>query len=145
MSENGYDMRRVVLRSCFILAATLAFSFGAVKFVQACADNETSCSTTYGVSETYFGNGGSLCAPGDPGSEHSTNYCAKTGIGEAGVGNPVGTAYQARAGFNTDRTPSLTLNINDPSCTDYHAGGVNIDLGYSKYCQYDPLQCELFS
>ena len=96
----------------------------------ACNANEQSCSTTWGVDQTYFGNGGQLCVPGSSG--YSTNYCAQSSVGELGVGNPSSTTYQARAGnsSSTYRDPSLALAVNDASCQDYLAGGVNIGLGY---------------
>ena len=110
-------MKQRIIRLLVIILA-----FGAVcgspAIVAACADpSQQSCSSSYGVSETYFGTGGALCDPGDPASEHSTNYCAKTSVGETGVGNTLGTVYQAQAGFNTDRLPSLAVMVNDSQCT----------------------------
>ncbi|HVU59448.1 MAG TPA: hypothetical protein VHC98_01265 [Candidatus Saccharimonadales bacterium] len=77
----------------------------------ACSTGQQSCSGGYGVSEAFLGNGGALCDPGQSGSEQSTNYCAKVSVGETGVGNSSSTNYQAQAGFNTDRTPSLTFVV----------------------------------
>lgn len=79
----------------------------------ACNPNQQSCSTGYGVNEVFFGTGGELhaCSTGV--------YCAKEAAGETGVGNTAGTNYQSQAGFNTDRTPSLTFVVN----------ATNINLG----------------
>lgn len=86
----------------------------------ACSDpNQQSCSSSYGVSETFFGTGGQLCVPGSSGN--SANYCAKSSVGELGVGNTLGTAYQAQAGFNTNREPSIAVLVNDSRCPDYNA------------------------
>jgi hypothetical protein len=97
-----------------------------------CGSNQQTCSTGYGVDEFSFGVGGSLCDPSSPSnSEHSTNYCAKTAVGETGTGNSLGTLYQAQAGFNTDRNPSLTLLIDDSQCSALHGGtsGSSFDAG----------------
>jgi len=67
-----------------------------------------SSSTNYQVNEAFFGSGGELHAC-------STIYCAKQSAGELSVGNTVGTSYQAQAGFNTDRVPSLTFIVNGAS------------------------------
>jgi len=66
-------------------------------------------SLNYQVNEVFFGTGGDLheCSAGV--------YCAKVAAGETGVGNTVGTNYQAQAGFNTDRQPSLQIVINTSS------------------------------
>lgn len=98
----------------FMLCTSFVASVGA-----ACSNpNQQSCSNDYGVNEVYFGTGGALCDPTNPSlSEHSTNYCAKTSVGETGVGNTLGALYQAQAGFNTNREPSLAVLINDSQCT----------------------------
>ncbi len=102
----------------------------------ACADpNQQTCSSGslggYGVSEIQFGTGGALCdvnSPDQSQSEHSsgsTGYCAKVAVGETGVGftgNTLGGLYQAQAGFNTNREPSLAVLINDTQCSSGHAG-----------------------
>jgi hypothetical protein len=86
----------------------------------ACNPNQQSCSPSYGVNEVFFGTGGALCDPSNPStSEHSANYCAKTSVGELGVGNTASNSYQAQAGFNTNREPSLTFVVNP----------LSIDLG----------------
>jgi hypothetical protein len=71
-----------------------------------------SSSSNYQVNEVFFGSGGAL-------DVCSTNYCAKQSVGETGVGNVASPNYQARAGFNTDRTPYLQFIVN----------GVNTDVG----------------
>ena len=117
-------MRRTILRILCMLSASVVILGGfATETTWACT-NAQSCSTSYQVDEVYFGTGGSLD------STCSTSYCAKQSVGELTVGNDVGTNYQAQAGFNTNRIPSLTLNVNDATCQDYHAGGVSINLGY---------------
>src|SRR5260221_5152016 len=127
----GRVMRRSYLRNTVALLAALVMGFGVTSVANACSGNQQTCSSGFGVSEAFFGQGGSLCDPSNPStSEHSTNYCAKTAIGETGVGKVTsGNQYQAQAGFNTDRYPSLTLLVNDSSCQDYQSGGVNLDLG----------------
>lgn len=67
-----------------------------------------SSSTNYAVDQVFFGNGGELNAC-------STNYCAKQSSGELTVGNPQGTDYQARAGFNTNREEYLQFVVNTSS------------------------------
>ncbi len=97
------------IRSLITAAAAglfvLAFSSSASAV---CGSNQQTCSSNYGVNEVFFGTGGELnaCSTG------STGYCSKQAAGELGVGNAVGSAaYQAQAGFNTDRTPSLTFAV----------------------------------
>lgn len=64
-------------------------------------------SSTYGVDETFFGNGGELNAC-------STTYCSKQTAGDLGVGNTASTTYQAQAGSNvTDRTPYIQMVVNN--------------------------------
>lgn len=80
--------------------------------VPATAMAAQSASSNYQVNEVFFGSGGAL-------NTCSGSYCAKESIGETTVGNPKSTNYQARAGFNTDRTPYLQFIVN----------GVNTDVG----------------
>ncbi len=74
-----------------------------------CATNpdQQSCSTTYGVSETFFGTGGLDTCP----TQGANTYCAKQSAGSLTVGNTKGTAYQAQAGFNTDRSPWIEMVV----------------------------------
>jgi hypothetical protein len=76
-----------------------------------------SSSTNYMVNETQFGAGASL-------QDCSTNYCAKTSVGDTGVGFTKSNNYSAWNGFNTSSDPFLevwtdggshdlgTLNVN---------------------------------
>ncbi len=69
-------------------------------------------SSSYGVNEVFFGSGGSL-------HDCSASYCAKTSLGETGVGNTSSTNYQAQGGFNTDRQPYLQFVVSN----------TNVDIG----------------
>jgi len=62
-------------------------------------------SPNYQVDETFFGTGGNL-------DNQSTNYKAKTAVGELGVGNVSSPNFQAQAGFNTTDRILLELNVN---------------------------------
>ncbi len=63
-----------------------------------------SSSTNYEIGEAYFGSGGQLNAC-------SSSYCAKTSAGELTVGPTSSANYQAHAGFNTDRTPYIQIDV----------------------------------
>ncbi len=78
-------------------------------FAATCATNpdQQTCSSNYGLSETFFGSGGDL-------NTCSTSYCSKQSAGELTVGNTSGTNYQAQAGFNTDRTPWISAAVITP-------------------------------
>lgn len=91
-----------------IVALALACAVPAV--VQAVCSNPDaqSCSSSYQVNETFFGSGGDL-------QNCSTAYCAKTSVGELGVGNTASTSYRAQAGFNTDRYPYLEFKVTSSS------------------------------
>jgi hypothetical protein len=65
---------------------------------------QTSSSTNYQTNEYFFGTGGELDAS-------STNYRAKTSVGELGVGNTSSTNYQAYAGFNTTDDPFIEFVV----------------------------------
>lgn len=103
---KGLRQKSTLGASLVAILLVIGNCFGTPVF--ACAANVQSCSTNYSVDETYFGTGGQLCIPGTTGS---TNYCAKQSAGETGVGNTASTNYQAQAGFNTDRSPYLELDI----------------------------------
>ena len=96
----------------YLLKRALSFSLLNVLIVLSAASIATAAaqtsSTNYQVNEAFFGSGGELHAC-------STIYCAKQSAGELSVGNSVGTAYQAQAGFNTDRVSSLTFIVNAAS------------------------------
>lgn len=87
-------------------------------YADSCATNpdQQTCSNNYGVSESFFGTGGVDTCPTQGGNA----YCAKQSAGELTVGNVKGTAYQAQAGFNTDRTEWISASI---------VGSPNVDLG----------------
>jgi hypothetical protein len=91
----------------YVVTLGLLLTFAAVPVVQAAQ----SSSNNYSVNEVFFGTGGQLCDPGNADSAHSTTYCAKTSAGELTVGNTASNSYQAQAGFNTDREPSLTFIV----------------------------------
>ena len=91
--------------ACFVASASAVLLFVASGKANACVNAQT-CSNNYQVNEAFFGTGGSLD------TTCSGTYCAKQSAGELGVGNTSGTAYQAQAGFNTDRAPSLTFIVN---------------------------------
>lgn len=74
---------------------------------------QSSSSPNYKVDQTLFGTGGEL-------DGSSANYRSRQTVGELGVGNTVGNAYQAYAGFNTNDEPFIEFVIT----------GDNIDLGY---------------
>lgn len=97
----------VILFGLFALLTIAPRALGAV-----CATNpdQQTCSSTYGVSESFFGTGGELeaCSTG------STGYCSKQSAGELTVGNTSSTNYQAQTGFNTDRTPWISAAVVTP-------------------------------
>lgn len=72
----------------------------------------TSVSPNYSVNEVQFGAGGSL-------HDCSTNFCAKTSVGDTTVGSTSSTSYSALTGTNTTDQPLLEVSV---------AGG-NQDLG----------------
>lgn len=61
-----------------------------------------SASPNYQVNETQFGAGSGL-------HDCSTNYCAKTSLGEITVGGGSSTNYSAQFGFNTTNEPLLEI------------------------------------
>ena len=110
MRENRHIMKRFLpLRALVVLAISLV-ALAVPSIVRAACSNPDaqSCSTSYQVNETFFGSGGDL-------QNCSFAYCAKTSVGDLGVGNSKGTLYQAQAGFNTDRTPYLEFNVTGSS------------------------------
>lgn len=72
------------------------------------ASAQSSSSTNYQVTESFFGTGGELNAA-------STNYRSKQSAGELTVGALRSSIYSAQAGFNTDRTPYLAIAVLTPS------------------------------
>lgn len=87
----------------------------AIAHADSCPTNpdQQTCSSSWGVSESFFGSGGELEAC-------STSYCSKQSAGELTVGNTSSANYQAQAGFNTDRDPWIGASI---------VGSANVDLG----------------
>lgn len=75
-----------------------------------CNPSAQSCSTTWQVTESFFGSGGELNSCG-------LQYCAKQSVGELTVGKVCDASDQKclQAGFNTDRTPYLEFIVNTPS------------------------------
>ena len=79
----------------FLLACLLTYSSKVIAQYQ---------STNYSLNEIFFGNGSSL-------QSNSTSYSAQISVGETGIGNSKGNAYQAQNGFNTSDTPELAVNV----------------------------------
>ena len=75
------------------------------------ADPQSS-SSSYNVSEVFFGSGGENNAC-------SSNYCSKQALGETAAGNTASNNYQAQAGFNTNRQPYIQFTVSN----------TNTDLG----------------
>jgi len=68
-----------------------------------------SSSASYGIDESFFGNGGELNAC-------SSSYCTRQTAGDLGVGNSSSSSYQIQAGSNvTDREPFLEMVVNNPN------------------------------
>ncbi|MBP7857685.1 MAG: hypothetical protein WAW63_02000 [Candidatus Saccharimonadales bacterium] len=100
-----YKPKLAGIISLFVAASCLAFAGTALA--------QQSSSSTYQINEVFFGTGGEL-------NSCSGSYCSKQSAGELTVGNTKGTAYQAQAGFNTDRTPWIEVAI---------VGSPSVDLG----------------
>ncbi len=71
-----------------------------------CSQDQQTCSASYGVGQYFFGSGGSLD------TTCSTSYCAAQTLGETGIGNTKSGTYQAQAGFEVSREPSLEMTVN---------------------------------
>ena len=118
-----------MFRIVIVLGALLLPTVADSAIASACTGGQQTCSTGYGVDEAFFGTGGLLCDPSNPSlSEHSATYCAKTAAGEQTVGNTTGTSFQAQAGFNTNRDPSLTVVVNDAQCADFGSASKNLGI-----------------
>ena len=89
------------------MALVGGFAFAQVAYAVCANPDQQSCSTGFGVSETFFGSGGVDTCP----TIGANQYCAKQSAGELTVGNTKGTLYQAQAGFNTDRMEWIELNL----------------------------------
>jgi hypothetical protein len=94
----------------YICGLSLLLAMAATPTVQAaaCSTNpsQQSCSGDYGVNEVFFGTGGQYACSGG-------TYCANETTGDTAVGNTKGTAYQAQGGFNTNRSPSLSVTVSN--------------------------------
>jgi hypothetical protein len=75
----------------------------------------TYTSPNYSADQVFFGTGGSL-------NQSSPNYSAQVTVGETGVGNFVGSAYQAYSGFNTTADPFLQIEL---TCSNLNLGVLN--------------------
>lgn len=103
-----YFTKRRTICSIFLvllIAGIYAFSMPQVKA-------QEYNSSSYKVDELFIGAGGTNNAS-------SANFQGRVSIGDLGVGNSVGTAYQAYGGFTTTAAPELELIV----------PVVNIDLG----------------
>ncbi len=116
--EGQISLRPILLAVCLLVTALGLLAAVPVTVLAACGNpNQQSCSTNYGVNEVSFGAGGQLCDIAN-GTGTSANYCAKSAFGELTVGNISSTNYQAQAGFNTNREPSLTFCVYLSTCGD---------------------------
>src|ERR1019366_3069541 len=113
--QNIKNMRRwaktqkILIAICFGLMMTT----GGTQLVSAsCFSNQQTCSSNYGVNEVFFGNGGEL-------NTCSGSYCAKTSVGETGVGQTCSSSYCAQVGFNTDRLPFLQFVVTNTGTPSY--------------------------
>lgn len=88
-----------VRQSRFVLIFALLICGG---FVGHAAATTQSSSSHYMVTETQFGVGSSQ-------HDCSTNYCAKTSVGDTGVGSANSANYSAQLGFNTSDEPLLEV------------------------------------
>lgn len=105
--------KRLFKKYCGVLAIAALTALAPAPAARAvCVAGQQSCSGGYGVSETFFGNGGELNAC-------SSSYCSKQASGELGVGNTASTNYQAQAGFNSNRNEYIEFIVNN----------TNINLG----------------
>ncbi|MDB5185105.1 MAG: exported protein of unknown function [Candidatus Saccharibacteria bacterium] len=95
-------MRAWKQTSKLLLTVLLVFA------MPASAAGDTSSSTNYQVTETFFGSGGELQAC-------SSQYCSKQSAGELSVGNTSSGNYQAQAGFNTNREPYIEFTVDTSS------------------------------
>lgn len=93
-----------------VLALHIGLLIGCVACLAGTAVAQQSSSSNYQVNEVFFGTGGSnTCL--EWAQNAGKTYCAKQSAGELTVGNTRGNAYQAQAGFNTDRTPWIGASI----------------------------------
>jgi hypothetical protein len=93
--------RFVAASRLITLAAALIIAMPALAF----AGGLTS-STNYQLGEAVFSSGGQL-------NSCSSNYCSKQAAGELAAGTTSSPNFQAHAGFNTDRTPYIQINVSN--------------------------------
>lgn len=105
----------ILIVTCLCGWMTIAAMFPAM--TEACT-NAQSCGNSFEVNEVFFGSGGGYGYGAGANSTCSNSYCADEALGETTVGNTQGGLFQAWAGFNTFRTPSLTFVVN--------SGNINI-------------------
>lgn len=94
-----------------MLALSLLVALAPAAIAKAvCNPNAQTCSSSYQVTESFFGSGGQLQACG-------TAFCAKTSAGELTVGKVCDPSNLKclQTGFNTDRWPSLEIAVNTTS------------------------------
>ena len=102
-------MRRKMKKIVLLVIINIIVTLGFTGFASAtCPAGAQTCSTSYQVNQAFFGSGGAL-------NDCSATYCAKEAAGEIAAGNTKGTAFQAQAGFNTDRNPYLQVFVNTSS------------------------------
>jgi hypothetical protein len=108
-------MKRRLLCTLLAAAGTITIITGVVGILAfpTSVFAQQSSSTNYQINEAFFGTGGQLCEPGVTGN--STNYCAKSAVGETAVGNTSSTNYQAQGGFNTNREEYIEFIVNSSS------------------------------
>jgi hypothetical protein len=104
------QLPRLVLLITVILSGLGVTNLAFPAITEACTNAQT-CSSLYQVNEAFFGNGGAAGYGDGTCYTGSTLYCADETLGETGIGNTAGTTYQAQAGFNTARAPSLTFVV----------------------------------
>jgi hypothetical protein len=103
MKRGSQRSRRTLIAIASVLGMAVLVAPPAIAFAQQAS------STNYSINEAFFGTGGQLCDPGVSGS--STNYCAKSSVGELGVGNTSSTNYQAQGGGNTNREEYIEMKV----------------------------------
>jgi hypothetical protein len=98
MGKQNYRQFRFVVGLGFIIALGFAGTASAAQ----------SSSTHYSVTETQIGSGSSL-------HDCSTNYCAKTSVGDLTDGRASSANYSAQLGFNTSAEPVLEVEVDGGS------------------------------
>ncbi len=117
MARNVQSLPRVGMLTVISLFGWMAVAVIFPSTTEACT-NAQSCGNNYEVNEVFFGSGGGYGYGAGANSTCSSSYCADEALGETTVGNTQGGLFQAWAGFNTFRTPSLTFVVN--------SGNINI-------------------